>query len=167
MQSLTFFVYSMISLGKEKNKEVLSLEMKYCKPYPTTVQVPESGNWGQFFLPSFVELHRCAGGCSISPRKWTVISNSKPEHLSSLPLNAQFDATVFSGNLKQQTAIEVMWPNAAARLGVLNGGFLLQEVDFQASDLHERFLSWISVYTAYQYKNYATQSFWYNFRWNF
>jgi len=69
MQSLTFFVYSMISLGKEKNKEVLSLEMKYCKPYPTIVQVPESGNWGQFFLPSFVELHRCSGGCSISPRK--------------------------------------------------------------------------------------------------
>jgi len=56
------------TVRQKKNKEVLSLEMKYCKPYPTTVQVPESGNWGQFFLPSFVELHRCAGGCSISPR---------------------------------------------------------------------------------------------------
>jgi len=42
--------------------------MKYCKPYPTILQVPESGNWGNLYFPSFVELHRCAGGCSISPR---------------------------------------------------------------------------------------------------
>lgn len=51
----------------KKSKEDLSLEMKYCMPYPTIVQVPESENWGNLYLPSFVELHRCAGGCSLSP----------------------------------------------------------------------------------------------------
>ena len=59
----------MITFGKEKSTEVVSLEMKHCKPYPSIVQVPESGNFGNLYLPSFVELHRCAGGCSVSPGK--------------------------------------------------------------------------------------------------
>lgn len=43
--------------------------MKLCHPYLSVVKVEEPGDRDQFYWPSFVELHRCAGGCFVSPGK--------------------------------------------------------------------------------------------------
>lgn len=51
-----------------RNTEAITLEMKHCLPYPSIVKVEEQGVWGEFYWPSFVELHRCVGGCYVSPR---------------------------------------------------------------------------------------------------
>ena len=42
----------------------LELPMQHCRPYPTIVKVEKAGDQGRVYWPSFVELHRCAGGCS-------------------------------------------------------------------------------------------------------
>ncbi|XP_022805363.1 uncharacterized protein LOC111342527 isoform X1 [Stylophora pistillata] len=51
----------------KRGEKVVDLDMKYCGPYPTIVQVKEPIKYGNFYLPSFVELHRCAGGCALHP----------------------------------------------------------------------------------------------------
>ena len=43
--------------------------MRGCLPYLSVVKVEEPGDWNPFYWPSFVELHRCAGGCFVSPGK--------------------------------------------------------------------------------------------------
>ncbi|XP_066025125.1 vascular endothelial growth factor D-like [Pocillopora verrucosa] len=52
---------------RNRTGKVVKLEMQYCRPYPTIVQVSDPLKWGNFYLPSFVELHRCAGGCPLHP----------------------------------------------------------------------------------------------------
>lgn len=49
------------------NEAALRLGMKLCHPYLSVVKVEEPGDRDQFYWPSFVELHRCAGGCFVSP----------------------------------------------------------------------------------------------------
>ena len=50
--------------------------MQLCRPYPTLVQVTEPGDWAVFTFPTFVELHRCAGGCFLPPSKCLLVTSS-------------------------------------------------------------------------------------------
>ncbi|KAJ7333182.1 hypothetical protein OS493_018358 [Desmophyllum pertusum] len=50
---------------QKRGGDAVELEMKFCKPYPSILPVPEPAVLGSFYLPSFVELYRCAGGCSM------------------------------------------------------------------------------------------------------
>ncbi|XP_073255221.1 uncharacterized protein [Porites lutea] len=48
----------------EERKRAVKLPMQHCRPYPTIVKVEKAEDQGRLYWPSFVELHRCAGGCS-------------------------------------------------------------------------------------------------------
>ncbi|XP_078379215.1 uncharacterized protein LOC144662305 [Oculina patagonica] len=77
--------------GKQKEDgKVVKLDMMYCQPYPSIVQVPEPADWSSFYMPSFVKLHRCAGGCHISPSKLTA-TGSGLEIVSVLPKSERLE----------------------------------------------------------------------------
>ena len=67
--TLIVSVFLFPSRGIERSRVNVTLEMKFCQPYPTIVQVTEPDEWANFYLPSFVELHRCLGGCMLHPSK--------------------------------------------------------------------------------------------------
>ena len=65
-----FLKYFILFLPVSLNTEVVTLAEKLCQPYPSIVKVEEPGIQGRFYWPSFVELHRCVGGCFVISSKW-------------------------------------------------------------------------------------------------